>query len=217
MSRLVLKFNDETLKEFALEPGDTTIGRRPDNHIVIDSLAVSSQHASIYTVGKDSFIQDLQSTNGTFINNKRINRHHLAHGDEILIGKHLLVFDGETATAAPVVTKTVPPSERQTESTSSTGAVPAMPASPARQGALFILTGPNSGKRIDLTKATTYLGKTGKPAGAVVQTAQGYRLRPAEDTEIPQLNARPVPDQGEDLKNGDIIEVADTRLQFYLK
>lgn len=214
MGELVLTFNDKTLNEFTLKQGDTTIGRRPDNDIVIDNLAVSGQHASIFTVGEDSFIQDLQSTNGTFINNKRISRHRLTDGDEILIGKHVLLFRSQGATANRAEATPLP--SHPSDGAGGADAVPAK-AGPVRQGALFILTGPNSGKRIDLTKAVTYLGKTGKPAGAVMQTPQGYRLRPAEDTEIPQLNGRPVSAQGQELRNGDIIEVADTRLQFYLK
>lgn len=216
MATLVLKLNGG-INEFVLKQGDTTIGRHPDNDIVIENMAVSAQHASIFTAGEDAFIQDLKSTNGTFINKKRIVRHHLAHGDQILIGKQLLLFRSQPAVAAPGTTEAPAPFVRELSSGALAGVVPAMAANSARRGALFILTGPNSGKRVDLVRTTTYLGKTGKPTGVVVQTPQGYRLHPADGADTPQRNAHPVSQDGEDLRNGDIIEVADTRLQFYLK
>ncbi len=220
MAKLVLKFNDATLNEFVVRQGNMTIGRRPDNDIVIENLAVSGKHAALFTAGPECVIEDLKSTNGIFINNKRITRKHLADGDTIQIGKHLLVFRAEPANRADSAPEPAAPAADATTDPETLGPAPPKLLRPPRQGALFILTGPNSGKRIDLTRVITYLGRTGKPAGAVIQTPQGYRLRPAEDTEvteIPQLNGRPVSLFGSELRNGDIIEVADTRVQFYLK
>mgnify|MGYP006334633921 FL=1 len=85
-----------------------------------------------------------------------------------------------------------------------------------RFGAIFVLSGMNSGKRIDLTKKITNLGSAGKRAGAITQTNDGFMLAPGAD-ETPKLNGRPIPHEGSKLKNGDVIEVAGTRLQFYLK
>ncbi len=85
-----------------------------------------------------------------------------------------------------------------------------------RFGAIFVLSGVNSGKRIDLTKKITNLGSAGKRAGAITQTTDGFMLAPGAD-ETPKLNGRPIPHEGSKLKNGDVIEVAGTRLQFYLK
>lgn len=202
MAKLILRFNEHVLDQFELAQGDTTIGRRPGNDIVIDNLAVSNNHASVHTIGPDSFIQDLDSTNGTFVNNKRIAKHHLVHGDIVLIGKHLLVYDNEQARGQGDANTTVMHK----------------PAPKGPQGAaLLILSGPSSGKRIDLTTSVTQLGKTGKPAGTITQTPQGYVLRPATTGEIARLNAKAVRAEGDELRNGDIIEVADTRMQFYLK
>jgi hypothetical protein len=74
----------------------------------------------------------------------------------------------------------------------------------------------NSGKRIDLNKKVTNLGSGGKRAGAITETLDGFILAPGQD-ESPKLNGRPLPVEGIKLKNGDVIEVAGTRLQFYLK
>ncbi len=216
MAKLVLKLNDATLNEFVVRQGNMTIGRRADNDIVIENLAVSGKHAALFTAGPECVIQDLQSTNGIFINNERITRKNLADGDTIQIGKHVLLFRAEPASTEDRDVETGVPGHTDNTATATRATVVKIPT-PARQGALFILTGPNGGKRIDLTKVITYLGKTGKPAGAILQVPRGYRLRPSLDTEIPLLNGHPVSSNGEELKNGDIIEVADTRLQFYLK
>lgn len=92
------------------------------------------------------------------------------------------------------------------------------PASTAKKGAIFVLSGANSGKRIDLVKKVTSLGRTGKKAGTITEGSEGYTLSPTPGSdESPTLNGRPVPASGALLKNGDIIEVAGTRLQFYYK
>jgi hypothetical protein len=94
---------------------------------------------------------------------------------------------------------------------------PVAPTAPApQQGALFVLSGANSGKRIELTKPITNLGKTGKRAGSITREGDSYMLAGGEE-DPPKLNGRPVAAEGAKLKNGDIIEVSGTRLQFYLK
>ena len=88
----------------------------------------------------------------------------------------------------------------------------------ARTGALFVLSGANSGKRIDLTKSMTSLGRAGKRAGVIRKTDNGYMLLHADnEAESPTLNGKILPANGTNLKNGDIIEISGSRLQFYLK
>lgn len=92
MARLVLKFEDRVIQEYGLGLM-VTIGRTPDNVLTIDNPAVSSHHACIFRDGEQFILEDFQSTNGTFVNDKRINRHTLQTGDLILVGKHTLLFD----------------------------------------------------------------------------------------------------------------------------
>lgn len=222
MAKLILKYNDVVIEEIELKQGDTSIGRRTGNQIVIDNLAVSGSHATIFTVGEDSFIEDLNSTNGTFINNRKITKHHLKHGDTIAVGKHTLTYFNEKA--QPVATdfaKTVvlTPGMRPEAGHAEPKSPDAAPRNggPARQGAIFILTGLNSGKRIDLTKPMTNLGKTGRPAGTIARRGDQYVIAASGDGDAPTVNGKAVTRKGEILRNGDIIEVGDTRLQFHLK
>lgn len=230
MAKLIIKLNDEVVDHVELKQGDMKIGRKPGCEIVLDNLAVSGEHANIFTIGDDSFIQDLNSTNGTFINNKRVSKHHLRNGDTIGIGQHTLLYlqestrplapQGDDFAKTVVISPTLsasaaaPPAPIEDEPTS-----PEAPlgANDRQIATLFVLNGKISGRRIELTKAVTNLGKTGRPAGTITRTPEGYMLRPAGENEKPKVNGRVVTASGARLRNGDIIEVAGTRLQFYLK
>jgi pSer/pThr/pTyr-binding forkhead associated (FHA) protein len=232
MAKIIIKFNNDVVDHVELRQGDMKIGRKPGCEIQIDNLSVSGEHANIFTVGEDSFIQDLGSTNGTFINNKKISKHHLKNGDTVVIGKHSLIYLTESTRSA---VGGAPNEFAKTVIISPSRTVEPKPAAPAseraaitletkpkeapateRFGAIFVLSGVNSGKRIDLTKKITNLGSAGKRAGAITQTTDGFMLAPGAD-ETPKLNGRTIPHEGSKLKNGDVIEVAGTRLQFYLK
>ena len=89
MSKLVVSLDNVVIKEFQITKDRTTLGRRPYNDIVIDNLAVSGEHAVLLAVGEDVYIEDLNSTNGTYINGKAIKKQLLVHNDtvEIEIGR----------------------------------------------------------------------------------------------------------------------------------
>jgi len=99
MAKLYLKFNDAVLKELPLTQGATTIGRLPDNTLQIDNLAVSGHHARITFNDGRYVVEDLGSLNGTFVNNKRVGAATLIHGDQVLIGKHVVEFKNEGSMA----------------------------------------------------------------------------------------------------------------------
>jgi pSer/pThr/pTyr-binding forkhead associated (FHA) protein len=92
MPKLILKFDERELQECAVGTHPVTIGRLPDNMVVIDNPAVSGRHARVYREGNHYVLEDLKSTNGTFANDKPIARHTLLEGDVISVGKHTLVF-----------------------------------------------------------------------------------------------------------------------------
>ncbi|MFP5349111.1 MAG: FHA domain-containing protein [Gammaproteobacteria bacterium] len=219
MAKLIVKLETEVIDHIELRQGDMKIGRRPGCDVFLDNLAVSGEHANIFTIGEDSFIQDLNSTNGTFINNKRITKHHLRNGDSIAIGKYSIVYMTERAPEREDFAKTVVISPVAAAPKPATDATPVrtIPTGP-QQATLLILSGANNGKRIELTKTVTNLGRTGKRAGTITNTADGYLLAGGTDAgEQPKLNGRVVGTEAARLRNGDIIEVAGTRLQFHLK
>jgi len=97
MSKLILSIDGAILKEIPLTKERTTIGRKPHNDIQIDNLAISGEHAVIITIYNDSFLEDLNSTNGTFVNNQSIKKHFLQTGDVITLGKYTLKYVNDIA------------------------------------------------------------------------------------------------------------------------
>src|SRR5687767_6457381 len=112
MAKLILKFEERVLKEFPVGP-DVTIGRHPDNALMIDNPAVSGHHARVFLDGERYVVEDLRSRNGTYVNEKHVLRHILQNGDVLLVGKHKLVFD-ETAVAEAAAPKPVLPTLGET-------------------------------------------------------------------------------------------------------
>lgn len=92
MAKIILSVDGTVLKEISLNKERTTLGRKPHNDIQVDNLAVSGEHAAIITILNDSFIEDLNSTNGTLVNGKPIKKHFLQNNDVIEIGKHKLKY-----------------------------------------------------------------------------------------------------------------------------
>jgi pSer/pThr/pTyr-binding forkhead associated (FHA) protein len=107
MATLTLKFDERVLQSYGIETA-LTIGRLPDNAIVIDNPAVSGHHARIFREEDAFVIEDLRSKNGTYVNNKHVVREALKHGDVVLVGKHTLVFDSR-GVAAPAANQRVAP------------------------------------------------------------------------------------------------------------
>ena len=100
MAKLHFLLDGDPMGEFELDKERITIGRRPSNQIHIDNLAVSGEHAVIVTIGNDSFLEDLNSTNGTMVNGKAIKKHVLQHQDMIEFGKYQLQYLNENQTSS---------------------------------------------------------------------------------------------------------------------
>ncbi|NNF41371.1 MAG: FHA domain-containing protein [Woeseiaceae bacterium] len=95
MARLFLSLDNQVLAEYNMTKERYTIGRLPDNDVRIDNPAVSGHHSLIINILNDSFLEDLNSTNGTYVNGKLIKKHALQHGDVITIGHHQLRFSDQ--------------------------------------------------------------------------------------------------------------------------
>jgi len=98
MAKIILSFEDKIIQEYELTRGSLSIGRDDKNDIHIDNTAVSKKHAKILTIFSESYIEDLSSTNGTFIDGNKILGHALKNGECIVIGEHKLSYINESAT-----------------------------------------------------------------------------------------------------------------------
>lgn len=205
MGKLVLSLNGAVQGEFQLNKERMTIGRKPDNDVQIDNLAVSGKHALVITILDDSFLEDLGSTNGTYVNGKLIKKHALRDGDVIGIGKHELKYVNEHATAddeefektmiiRPGSASAAVAAAKAAEDAGAAVAappvtappvsprpIPAPVAAPAAAGGmplgkLQVLNGPIAGKELELTKALITLGKPGVQVAVISRRPQGYFL-----------------------------------------
>lgn len=130
MARIILEQRGQVIKDFSLQRGSLTVGRRNDNTVVLNDPQVSGYHARIDKRGSDYIITDLQSTNGTLVNTRRVLSHRLSHGDRIAIGKHALLFIGTEKAKAEAELEKIPldktvilGSQRRSPELPATGAV----------------------------------------------------------------------------------------------
>lgn len=237
MAKLLLGFNDEILQEFELDGETTTIGRHADNDVHIDNLAVSGHHAKILTILNYSVLQDLNSTNGTFINGEKIRTHALNNGEVIVIGKHTLTYVKDTADASTgKFEKTVivrPDTEGMPEQVhadrqleESIGRIAtdlasddAADSDAHAAASITFLSGANKNRNLKLRKNLTTLGKPGFQVAAITRRRTGYFLIVVDastSTIRPKVNAAEVGQQAHPLKSGDTIEVAGIEMKFFL-
>jgi len=217
MSKLTLQYEGTALKEFTVDSG-LTIGRLPDNVVVIDNPAVSGHHARIVREGEQVVLEDLKSTNGTFVNGRAVARHALRHGDEVLVGKHALVFD-RSAAAQPA------PRALETARAES-GRTPVRARTPRRLGVLRVVSGRADRHEYDLDAHTSLIGRSGsalvrlrgwlKPsvAVAIARSGDGYvatRMGGRVHVNDELLTGR------RQLQEGDLLEVSGLMLEFAWK
>ena len=176
MAKLILSMDGLVLKEISLTKERMSIGRKPSNDIQIDNLAISGEHAAVVTILNDSFLEDLNSTNGTLVNGQPAKKHFLKNGDVIELGKYKLKYvveqavpvdagDFEQTLRPPAQTPTTPAAVNAAVKSAfgqSGRASPAVATPPTYaelvSGAIQILNGANAGRQLELTKTLTTLG-----------------------------------------------------------
>ena len=215
MGKLVVSLDGVVIKEVQITKDKTTLGRRPYNDIVIDNLAVSGEHAVLQMVGADVFIEDLNSTNGTYINGKAIKKQLLTHNDTVEIGKYkikYLVEDGTDYEKTMIMKPGTMPSGQHAPGFGASGFGPlGGSTSPA---AIKVLNGAAAGREVALTKVVTTVGKPGVQVASITKRPGGYVLAHVEGALRPTVNGSPVVSETVHLKNGDVIELAGTQMQF---
>jgi pSer/pThr/pTyr-binding forkhead associated (FHA) protein len=203
MARLILSLDGQVMAEYNMNKERYTIGRLPDNDIRIDNPAVSGHHSLIINILNDSFLEDLNSTNGTYVNGKLIKKHALQHGDVVTVGHHQLRFvetqsaDGEqdefektmiitpgsavAAAAAKKASAIAPePAAAKAASTATTSIRPGPTGANGEQvtalpkAKLQVLSGAFAGRELELNKALTTLGRPGVQVAAITRRSDGY-------------------------------------------
>ena len=222
MGKLVVSLDGVVIKEVQITKDKTTLGRRPYNDIVIDNLAVSGEHSVLLMVGADVFIEDLNSTNGTYINGKAVKKQLLAHNDTVEIGKYkikYLVEDGTDYEKTMVIRPgSTPPMTAPGGFAPSAFSTPPTPAGPlgavAAPASIKVLNGAAAGREVLLTKVVTTVGKPGVQVASITKRPTGYVFAHVEGVARPTVNGNPLATETVPLRNGDVIELAGTQMQF---
>ena len=233
MTKFLLQFEGAVIKEIPAKD-EITVGRKPDNDVVIDNPAVSGHHCKIVRVGDTYFVEDLNSTNGVFLNAKKVMKSGLANNDVIGIAKHALKFIDDrpepTVNTTPAAPKTaaadatmmISPQKQQELATAATTAARKKPAF------IRVVKGVVDQVEYELKNRSTYIGKsdhvqikikgTGlfgsapESAAMIAHHQDGYFLLPVKEGYV-KLNGKPLT-QKEMLNNGDIIQAGGTTLKF---
>ena len=247
MSKLVLQGDRGSAREFALDRERITLGRKANSDIHLDDSAVSGNHAVIITLGSDSFLEDLESTNGTKVNQTNVHKCVLQDGDEISIAHFTLTFvsevlvpsaPGKTISATPR-TEIAPRAHTSALDAATTMPGPASldfaanidkaPRSSAFEttekvqtsdgtlGVLKINAGPGAGQTLELSRPVTTLGKPGIQVAAITLRDGQYYLGLVEGTDLPLINGSEIKSLPCQLHPRDIINIADVELEFSLR
>jgi pSer/pThr/pTyr-binding forkhead associated (FHA) protein len=202
---MIVSIDGVVIKEVQLTKDRTTLGRRPYNDIVIDNLAVSGEHAVMQMSGADVFLEDLNSTNGTYVNGKAIKKHQLQNGDTVEIGKYKIKFAHEGA-----------PDNHEKTMVIQSGAVLGAGATqpPVGNAAIKVMSGAAAGREVPLVKVVTTIGKPGVAVAAITRRPQGYVVALVEGATRPTINGNPIGSDAVNLRHGDLIELAGTQMQF---
>ena len=247
MPKLVLSMDGLVLKEMPLGKERTTIGRKPDNDIQIDNLAISGHHAVITCITNDAFLEDRNSTNGTYLNGQPVKKNVLRNNDVIELGKYKIkfivddtrpglsasemietaaykAFEMPRATTETVLPPGAPaPSDTQILSAAARQAVAQAEAAAASAGTagglgvIQVLSGANAGRELQLTKSLTTLGKPGRQVAVITRRPHGYFITHVEGASFPLVNGQAIDAQARLLHDHDIIELAGVKMEFFLQ
>lgn len=234
MGKLIITDANGASTDFELTRERIVIGRHAGNDIVLNDKAVSGKHAAIVTILQDSFLEDLDSTNGTQVNGQAVTKHPLAHGDVIALGRNTLKYLSE-ADDSDDMDKTMvlrpgqfnaafnPPaasgSARPARISDEEFAAAAAPSGKPVLGKLRVSSGSNKGKELELTKALTTIGKPGVQVAAITRRSDGYyivHVGGASGGRRPMVNGSEIDTQARRLAPNDTIELAGTRMEFLL-
>ncbi|UTY57693.1 FHA domain-containing protein [Massilia sp. erpn] len=208
MAKIIVSRDGVVEQQIQLSKESMSVGRHRHNDIVLNHPAVSGQHALITTILDDSFLEDLHSTNGTFVNGHRIGKHFLQHKDLIKLAKYQIEFlaDGiRPLTAAQAARHPAAPE------LAPAGPLPTADGPPGR---IEVLNGSNMGKQLSLLKTLTSLGRPGVQVVVIARTADGYTISHVEGAAPSLLNGAPLGRAAQRLLPDDVIDLGGTLMAF---
>jgi hypothetical protein len=202
MPQLIATVKGVEVKQVYLHKDRTTLGRKPGNDIVLDTMVVSGQHCAFDLVGvADVFVTDLGSTNGTYVNDRMIReRTRLTDGDVVAIGPYRIRY------------------LQASEAPSTFGGTMAFTTeTPPLHGVFTIETGTSAGLEVPVVKAVTTFGKPGVSVVSVAQRRGGYFVTHLGGSTAPALNGLAIGSEPVMLTDQDVLELAGTRMRFSLR
>ena len=215
MPRMIVSIDSVVIKEVKLTKERTTLGRRPYNDIVIDNLAVSGEHAVIHMTDDGVEIEDVGSTNGTYVNAKAVTRQELRNGDIVEVGKYKIRFLQEAEGENFEKTMLVKPGMVSPSMVAPRAAAAATPQAAVPLSAVIrVMSGAAAGREVALSKVVTTIGKPGVAVASITKRHQGHVLAHVEGPDRPLLNGTPMGEAPVPLKHGDRITLAGTEMQF---
>src|SRR3954466_7236421 len=221
MPKMIVSIDGVVIKEVQLTKDRTTLGRRPYNDIVIDNLAVSGEHAVLQMTGSEVYLEDLNSTNGTYINGKAVKKQLLQNNDTVEIGKYKIKYMNEAPGATYEKTLIMKAGSVPPLAPAASSAMPAASSSAGGggelagiKGAIKVLSGAAAGREVPLVKVVTTIGKPGVAVAAITKRPHGFVVAHVEGSNKPTLNGTSIGAEPVNLKNGDLLELAGTQMQF---
>jgi pSer/pThr/pTyr-binding forkhead associated (FHA) protein len=213
MPKMIVSIDGVVIKEVQLTKDRTTLGRRPYNDIVIDNLAVSGEHAVMQMSGNEVYLEDLNSTNGTYVNGKAAKKQLLANNDTVEIGKYKIKYVSEAANAGFEQTMVVKAGAVGQVQAPVSASMP-LSAEPAKAAAIKVMSGAAAGREVPLVKVVTTIGKPGVAVAAITKRPHGFVVAHVEGASKPTLNGSPIGAEPVTLKHMDVLELAGTQMQF---
>lgn len=224
MPKILLKFEAAAIREIILDKPSFTMGRKADNDIVLDHAAVSGHHCKIYSSGNTWFVEDTGSTNGTFVNGKKVLKAGLKHNDVVTVVKYTMTYMEAGGAPAPAAT-------------AAAAAAPAPSATMSGQAQgkpkpfLEVLEGAVDKNEYELTAMSTYIGKSAQAnipvkgsgifgsapdmAAVITIRPEGCYITPIKEG-YAKHNGDPL-NEKKQLKDDDVIEVGGTKFRFFIK
>ncbi len=215
MPKMIVSIDGVVIKEVQLTKDRTSLGRRPYNDIVIDNLAVSGEHAVLQLAGNDVHLEDLNSTNGTYLNGKAVKKQLLQNGDTVEIGKYRIKYVNDAVDSGYEKTTVFKAGSAGAAAVAGMAASAATKsASSSAPAAIKVLSGSAAGREVPLVKVVTTIGKPGVAVAAITKRPHGFVVAHVEGANRPSLNGTVIGADPVALKNGDLLELAGTQMQF---